>query len=72
VDEATRLRTPALADCTDSQFPVSGFEQFGLGLRPPISKEPTFSDLPILAIKPEIGDSRLEPETGNRELRPEN
>jgi len=31
VDEATRLRTPA--DCTDSQFPVSGFEHFGLGLR---------------------------------------
>lgn len=72
MDEATRLWTPALADCTDSQFPVSGFEHFGLGLRPPISNEPTFPDLPNSRDKPEMGESKLEPETGNRELRPKN
>ena len=62
MDEATQLRTPALADCTDSQFPVSGFEQW-----PPISKEPTFPDLPILAIS-----LRLETRDWNRKLETEN
>jgi hypothetical protein len=35
VDEITRLRTPALADCTDSQFPflVSSTLVSGFGLR---------------------------------------